>query len=54
VTFKKGQSGNPKGGVRGKPRKSTQYVRDLVMPAAPKIIGTTSRAANKVVVPCRL
>jgi hypothetical protein len=37
VRFVKGQSGNPKGGAKGKPRKTTQFLRDLVMPAAPTI-----------------
>jgi hypothetical protein len=45
VRFQKGQSGNPKGGVKGKPRRTTQFLRDF-MPAAPKIIGNVVRKAK--------
>jgi hypothetical protein len=46
VRFRKGQSGNPRGAAKGKSRKTTQFLRDLVMPAAPEIIGNVVKKAK--------
>jgi hypothetical protein len=47
VRFQKGQSGNPNGAPKGKPRKATQIVRDLLMPAVPEIVGKVVEKAKE-------
>jgi hypothetical protein len=44
--FQKGQVANPKGYPKGKPHKLTQTVRDLVTPAAPRIVKKIIEAAD--------
>jgi hypothetical protein len=47
MTFRKGQSGNPRGNYRRTPHRLTQTVRALVTPAAPKIVKNIIDAAQE-------